>query len=161
MLAYHSIFFLLVSYADPSNLLDGVGAFLWFVPVESVAWPAKEADDILSLVSYNAEQCIAVVRAAEAKRSPAIILFFPVTLRYGGSGLLKMAVELAERASVPISVHLDHGKTQLLICSNSTSGLIPLRRRERDERSRYRLRTELSRRPVRFCHDRRIAWRTG
>ncbi|KAG6896044.1 hypothetical protein C0992_010730 [Termitomyces sp. T32_za158] len=51
---------------------------------------------------------IALVRAAERCRSPAILMLFPVTLAYGKGPFLRFCLDLAHQASVPIAVHLDH-----------------------------------------------------
>ncbi|RZM75355.1 class II fructose-bisphosphate aldolase [Leptolyngbya iicbica] len=57
---------------------------------------------------YNLEGAKAVVNAAEADRSPAIIQLLPQILRYGGVPLIALFLEAADSASVPMSVHLDH-----------------------------------------------------
>lgn len=51
---------------------------------------------------------IAVIRAAEARKSPAIIQLFPWTLHFQGPAFVRYVVEAARAASVPIAVHLDH-----------------------------------------------------
>lgn len=51
---------------------------------------------------------LAVIRAAERKKSPAIIQLFPWTLRFQGPEFVKYVVNAAHSASVPIAVHLDH-----------------------------------------------------
>lgn len=51
---------------------------------------------------------MAVVRAAEAKKSPAIIQLFPWTLHFQGPEFVRYVVNYAHAASVPIAVHLDH-----------------------------------------------------
>ncbi|KAJ3568560.1 hypothetical protein NP233_g5626 [Leucocoprinus birnbaumii] len=63
---------------------------------------------ILSQVCYDAQSAIALVRAAERSRSPAILQLFPVTLMYGKGPFLQFCLNLAHQASVPIAVHLDH-----------------------------------------------------
>lgn len=57
---------------------------------------------------YNLEGVMAVVRAAEANFSPAMLQLHPSALKYGGSPLVALCLEAARAASVPISVHLDH-----------------------------------------------------
>lgn len=51
---------------------------------------------------------IAVIRAAESCKSPAIIQIFPWTIKFQGPHFVKYVVEAAHSASVPIAVHLDH-----------------------------------------------------
>ena len=59
-------------------------------------------------MSYNADGVLAVVRAAERCRSPALIQFFPWTMHFHGPAFIKFAAQVAHSASVPIAVHLDH-----------------------------------------------------
>ncbi|KXN91321.1 Putative fructose-bisphosphate aldolase [Leucoagaricus sp. SymC.cos] len=68
----------------------------------------REGYGILSQVCYDAQSAIALVRAAERSRSPAILQLFPVTLMYGKGPFLQFCLNLAHQASVPIAVHLDH-----------------------------------------------------
>ena len=51
---------------------------------------------------------LAVVKAAERCRSPAIIQLFPWTIHFQGTAFVKFVSEIARAATVPISVHLDH-----------------------------------------------------
>ena len=57
---------------------------------------------------YNLEGVKAVVNAAEAENSPAILQILPQVLDYGGSALIALFLEAADSAKVPMSVHLDH-----------------------------------------------------
>ncbi|MBF2050869.1 MAG: class II fructose-bisphosphate aldolase [Leptolyngbya sp. IPPAS B-1204] len=57
---------------------------------------------------YNLEGVRAVVSAAEAVQSPAMLQIHPSSLKYGGSPLVSLCLEAARSATVPISVHLDH-----------------------------------------------------
>ncbi|CAI6100055.1 unnamed protein product [Clonostachys chloroleuca] len=57
---------------------------------------------------YNTEGVLAVIKAAERCRSPAMIQFFPWTLYFHNPAFIKYAAEVAHAASVPVSVHLDH-----------------------------------------------------
>ncbi|KAI5119147.1 hypothetical protein M0805_005226 [Coniferiporia weirii] len=63
---------------------------------------------ILAQVCYDAQSVIGLVRAAERKRSPAIVQIFPITLEYGKGPFLQFCLDIAHQASVPIAVHLDH-----------------------------------------------------
>ncbi|KAI5891590.1 aldolase [Schizophyllum commune H4-8] len=63
---------------------------------------------ILAQSVYDTNMVIALVRAAEQARSPAIIQMFPITLAYGKGPFLQFCLDAAHQASVPISVHLDH-----------------------------------------------------
>ncbi|KAK3323686.1 ketose-bisphosphate aldolase [Cercophora scortea] len=64
---------------------------------------------------YNIESIIATVKAAEAARSPAMVLLFPWAIEYAGDALVKAAAEAAHSASVPVSLHLDHCQTPELV----------------------------------------------
>jgi len=57
---------------------------------------------------YNLEGVRAVVRAAEAHRSPVILQLHPAALQHGGQPLVALCLAAAQIASVPIMVHLDH-----------------------------------------------------
>lgn len=56
-----------------------------------------------------------MVRAAERKRSPLIIQVFPWAITASDGLLVRAAADAAKRASVPISVHLDHAQDEKLI----------------------------------------------
>jgi fructose-bisphosphate aldolase, class II len=58
----------------------------------------------------NLEITHAIVRAAEAKRSPVLIQISAGALKYAGAEFIPMIVEKAARlATVPVAIHLDHG----------------------------------------------------
>lgn len=57
---------------------------------------------------YNTDGVLAVIRAAERCRSPAIIQVFPWTLHFQGRHFIQFIASAAHSATVPISVHLDH-----------------------------------------------------
>ena len=64
---------------------------------------------LLTLNRYNIEQLTALVRAAEAKRSPLIIQLFPSTLKQLPT-LAHAAAAAVKSASVPLSLHIDHAQ---------------------------------------------------
>ncbi|MEM1370351.1 MAG: class II fructose-bisphosphate aldolase [Cyanobacteria bacterium P01_H01_bin.15] len=68
----------------------------------------KDAYAIGAFNLYNLEGAKAVVNAAEAENSPAMIQILPDVLSFGGSPLVKLFLEAADAAKVPMSVHLDH-----------------------------------------------------
>ncbi len=58
----------------------------------------------------NLEMVMAVMQAAEESKSPVIMQTTPSTVKYAGLDyFLAMVRAAAERASVPIAMHLDHG----------------------------------------------------
>lgn len=64
--------------------------------------------DERELDSYNDDGVMAVIRAAERKRSAAIIQLFPWTMHFQGTQFIHYVINAAHSASVPIAVHLDH-----------------------------------------------------
>lgn len=68
-----------------------------------------------AICCYNLEAVLATVRAAEAKRSPAMVLLFPWAIEYAGKALVLAAAEAAHMASVPVSLHLDHAQSPDLV----------------------------------------------
>lgn len=60
----------------------------------------------------NMEMIQAVVAAAEAERAPIILQTTPGTLRYADTAIFAaMAQAAAEKAAVPVALHLDHGSS--------------------------------------------------
>lgn len=57
---------------------------------------------------YNLEGVKAVINAAEAVRSPAMLQLHPSALKYGKLPLVSMCLEAANSSTIPVSVHLDH-----------------------------------------------------
>jgi tagatose 1,6-diphosphate aldolase GatY/KbaY len=72
---------------------------------------------------YNLEGVKAVVSAAEASRSPAMLQLHPSALKYGKSVLVSMCLEAAHTATVPIAVHLDHSTSATDIEQALRSGI--------------------------------------
>ncbi|MBM3933438.1 MAG: class II fructose-bisphosphate aldolase [SAR202 cluster bacterium] len=72
---------------------------------------------------YNLEGVLAVVAAAEAERSPAMLQVHPSSLAHGGKALVAMCVAAAQNARVPMSVHLDHSSSAADIGSALEAGM--------------------------------------
>ncbi|THY07279.1 aldolase [Aureobasidium pullulans] len=70
---------------------------------------------IIASIVYNVENIVAVVRAAENKRSPLIIQVFPWAITASDGLLVRAAADAASRATVPIAIHLDHAQDEALI----------------------------------------------
>ncbi|KAF3019323.1 hypothetical protein E8E14_009622 [Neopestalotiopsis sp. 37M] len=106
---------------------------------------------------YNMESIIATVRAAEAARSPAMVLLFPWAMQYADEALVQAAASAAHNASVPVSLHLDHAQTPELVRRAADikdafdSIMCDMSHYEREEN--LRLTSEL----VSYCHERGIA----
>jgi len=72
---------------------------------------------------YNLEGVKAVVNAAEAENSPAILQILPQVLDYGESALIALFLEAADSAKVPMSVHLDHCEEKMTIKTALEAGI--------------------------------------
>lgn len=57
---------------------------------------------------YNLEGAKAVIQAAEAHHSPAMLQIHPGALQHGGKPLVALCLAAAQQSTVPIAVHLDH-----------------------------------------------------
>ncbi|SPO03121.1 related to fructose-bisphosphate aldolase [Cephalotrichum gorgonifer] len=75
---------------------------------------AREEYGVLAVVCYNIEHLTAVVRAAESKRSPLILLLFPSTVTQLPT-LVWAAAAAVKSATVPMSLHLDHAQDEAQI----------------------------------------------
>lgn len=72
---------------------------------------------------YNLEGVLAVVGAAEAERSPAMLQLHPAALHHGRAPLVSSCLAAANNANVPIAVHLDHAAANDEIQSALSAGL--------------------------------------
>jgi tagatose 1,6-diphosphate aldolase GatY/KbaY len=72
---------------------------------------------------YNLEGTSAVVAAAEAERSPAMLQILPTALKHGGPPLVALCLTAAREASVPMTVHLDHSASAEDIQAGLDAGL--------------------------------------
>lgn len=76
----------------------------------------KAAEDsnyaVVAPVAYNIEHIIAFIKAAESQKAPIIILFFPWAVTFSNGLLIRCAADAAGRASVPVSIHLDHAQDE-------------------------------------------------
>ncbi|OJJ84413.1 class II fructose-bisphosphate aldolase [Aspergillus glaucus CBS 516.65] len=70
---------------------------------------------VIAAIAYNIEQVLGLVRAAETARSSLIIQFFPWAIEVTDGLLVRTAADAAQRASVPISIHLDHAQSEAII----------------------------------------------
>ncbi|KAJ3961388.1 hypothetical protein N0V92_001883 [Colletotrichum tropicale] len=110
---------------------------------------------VLGVVIYNIEQLTAVVKAAEAKKSPILILLFPSAVTQLPT--LAWAVAAAiKSSSVPIALHLDHAQDEHQI--REIAGNLPFDSIMVDM-SHYDHEENLAKTKVltRVCHDHGIA----
>lgn len=76
--------------------------------------------------TYNLESTLAIVRAVAAAKSPAIIQISESTIDYAGlETIIEMikAVDARENKTVPLAIHLDHGKNFEAVASCLKAGL--------------------------------------
>ncbi len=72
---------------------------------------------------YNLESAQAVVQGANDTNSPVIINTSPKAIDYAGlTNLAALLLDMAERAPIPVVVHLDHGKDLNLVKNCVTNG---------------------------------------
>ena len=71
----------------------------------------------------NMEMAQAIISAAAELRAPVILQTTPSTVRYAGTGMYAaMVAALAQEASVPVAMHLDHGDSFALCAQALRSG---------------------------------------
>ncbi|KAE8454373.1 hypothetical protein EG329_005298 [Mollisiaceae sp. DMI_Dod_QoI] len=109
---------------------------------------------VIGVVSYNLETITAVVRAAEAKKSPAQILLFPWALHYSPL-LIHLAAAACSTAKVPIVLHMDHAQSEEEILAAAEypfdSIMVDMSHYEKEEN------LEKTERITRYLHERGIA----
>lgn len=71
----------------------------------------------------NMEMAQAIISAAEELRATVILQTTPSTVRYAGTGMYAaMVAALAQEATVPVAMHLDHGDSFALCAQALRSG---------------------------------------
>ncbi|KAI1617172.1 ketose-bisphosphate aldolase [Exophiala viscosa] len=121
--------------------------------IVDAAYAGKYA--IAAVCCYNLEAVLATVRAAEANRSPALIQLFPWSIEFADGLLLHAAAEAADKASVPIGVHMDHAQSPEVIRRSADLGgydgiMVDMSHYEREENM------QLSKELVEYCNARGI-----
>ncbi|KAK1997121.1 fructose-bisphosphate aldolase class-II [Colletotrichum falcatum] len=134
------------------------------------SWPEKKSQNrtlqilqaaaegkygVLAAVAYNIEHLTALVRAAEAKKSPMLILLFPSTVKQLPT-LPWAAAAAVKSAKVPLALHLDHAQDEEQIRDAAAalpfdSIMVDMSHHDHEENlAKTRVLTRL-------CHDRGIA----
>lgn len=111
---------------------------------------------IAAMCCYNMEGIMATVRAAEAKKAPAMILLFPWTIEWADSLLVSCAAEACRNAKVPVTLHMDHAQSPEIIRRGADMGgfdSIMVDMSHYDKEENLRLTKELTD----YCHARGIA----
>lgn len=111
---------------------------------------------VLAAIAYNIEQILGLVRAAEKARSPLILQFFPWAIKFSDGLLIRTAADAAHRASVPISIHLDHAQEEDIIKIAADelpfdSIMVDMSHYEKEENLAKTAKW------VKYCNDRKIA----
>ncbi|CAI0645396.1 unnamed protein product [Colletotrichum noveboracense] len=111
---------------------------------------------VIAAIAYNLEQIYGLVAAAEQAQSPLILQFFPWAVTYADGLLVRTAKESISRASVPISIHLDHAQDEKIIKHAADnlpfdSIMVDMSHYEKDEN------LEKTATWVNYCHERGIA----
>jgi len=74
--------------------------------------PAREGKyGVGSFNTNNMEITQAIIGTAEKLRSPVMVQISEGALKYGGKDLVNITIDLAQRATVPVAIHLDHGSS--------------------------------------------------
>ena len=110
----------------------------------------------MTLFQYNLEGILATVRAAESKRSPAMLLLFPWAQTYSATLLAALCAQAVKTASVPVTLHLDHAQDPKAIQEAADMGFydsIMIDMSHYDHEENLSRTQEL----VKYCHDRGIA----
>ena len=64
-----------------------------------------------SFNTNNMEITQAIIHTAEKLRSPVMVQMSEGAIKYGGQDLANIVKDIAERATVPVALHLDHGSS--------------------------------------------------
>ncbi|MHB1628104.1 MAG: class II fructose-bisphosphate aldolase [Bacilli bacterium] len=71
---------------------------------------------VVGFAAYNLETVKAAIDVAESLRAPIMIQTTPSTLAYAGIAYMASMVRIrAERATIPVALHLDHGNSLELV----------------------------------------------
>ncbi|CRL23961.1 Ketose-bisphosphate aldolase, class-II [Penicillium camemberti] len=110
---------------------------------------------VIAAIAYNIEHVLGLVQAAETARSPLIIQFFPWAIEATDELLVRTAADAAKRASVPISIHLDHAQSETIIKRAAElpfdSIMVDMSHYEKE------VNLEKTRELVRYCNERQKA----
>jgi fructose-bisphosphate aldolase class II len=104
---------------------------------------------------YSFEELVATARAAEAKKSPAMILLFPWAMQTFSHILVNTAADICRSAKVPMSLHLDHCQDVEMVKYAASlpfdSIMVDMSHYEKEEN------LQLTKELTDYCHERGIA----
>ncbi|KAG7911793.1 hypothetical protein KL906_001114 [Ogataea polymorpha] len=111
---------------------------------------------VLATIAYTLDHVIAMVQAAENKRSPLIIQFFPWAITHSKGNLIRAAKVIVEKASVPVALHLDHCQDEDIVRFAASelpfdSIMVDMSHYEKEENLRK------TKELVKFCNEHRKA----
>lgn len=118
---------------------------------------AREGYGVPAMCCYNLEGVLATIHAAEAKKSPAMVLLFPWAIQYADSYLVRAAGEACRNAKVPVTLHLDHCQTPEMvkraadIPGGFDSIMVDMSHYEKEENLRF------TKELTAYCHEKGIA----
>lgn len=99
----------------------------------------------------NMEMAQAVIAAAEELQAPVLLQTTPSTLRYASPAVFAAMVRaMAERAAVPVAMHLDHGSSAALAREALEGGYTSIM--IDGSQKTYEENVELTKEVVAFCH---------
>ncbi len=95
--------------------------------LEKVSRLLKMADEnkfaVAAIDVFDYQSVCCVVKAAERERMPVILMFYPDMRSYiPFTTMAGIALDCAAKASVPVGVHLDHGKSYDVTISGLAAG---------------------------------------
>lgn len=110
---------------------------------------------VVAVCCYSLEEIVATARAAEAKKSPAMVLLFPWAMQKFQATLVNLAADVCRTAKVPMSLHLDHCQEVELVKYAASlpfdSIMVDMSHYEKEEN------LQLTRELTSYCHERGIA----
>ena len=91
------------------------------VPVRDLLFDARKRGYAVGAFNCNNMEIVqAIVGAAQAERSPVIIQASQGAIKYAGLEYISALGRLAaEKATIPVALHLDHGTSFEQVCSVS------------------------------------------
>ena len=95
-----------------------------YVTTEKMLRDAQNGKYAIGAFNFeNMEMAMAIIAAAEEMRAPVIMQTTPSTVKYANLELFSAMVRaLAQKASVPVALHLDHGSSYELAVAAHAAG---------------------------------------
>ena len=95
---------------------EAIPSFLVFANMKILSQQAQRGKYAVGHFNVNNMELVqGVVAAAVQLRAPVILATSEGALKYGGAYLISLAKVAAQQSSVPVALHLDHGKDMKII----------------------------------------------